>query len=188
MGNDESTMGACMEKEEPESSEKAQKKGSEKKWAYKDKPAGVAKTANSADTSKTTPSGKTRDPVKVADNASTSGYVTGAASTKGYEKTKAWVEKKLGEKLDDDLWEWAHDGHRLCKLANVLKPGSVDMSKLNKSKTIALHCQMNISKATEAFKVMLPANQQSRLFRSPDLYERGSSYPKQIWICLSALE
>ena len=24
--------------------------------------------------------------------------------------------------------------------------------------------------------------------RSPDLYDRGTSYPKQIWICLNTLE
>ena len=25
------------------------------------------------------------------------------------------------------LWQWSHDGKRLCKLANILRPGTVDM-------------------------------------------------------------
>jgi len=36
---------------------------------------------------------------------------------------QAWLEKRLGERLPDDLHEWAHDGKRLCLLANALVPG-----------------------------------------------------------------
>ena len=32
------------------------------------------------------------------------GFPTGAATIMGYDSTKAWVEKKIGESLDDDLW------------------------------------------------------------------------------------
>lgn len=108
-------------------------------------------------------------------------------STVGYEGVKAWVESKLGENLSDDLWEWSHDGKRLCKLANVLVPGSVDMGMLNKRSGSFFHMQ-NIDFATAGFKKMLPRKYQARLFRSPDLYEKLSSYPKGMWICLEALQ
>merc|ERR1711865_338651 len=184
-------MGNCTETEaEPEKSSKSGggakkwQKNADGSWATPDKPA-----ASKVDgTSKTTPMGKTRDGGVFASSGAAHGSgLTGADSTKGYESTKKWIEGKLGESLDDDLWEWAHDGKQLCKLANKLKACSVDMKKLNKM-NIPFACMENIDKATVAFKGMLPKNQQGRLFRSPDLYEKNSSYPKQIWICLSALE
>merc|ERR1711871_1268713 len=107
--------------------------------------------------------------------------------TAGYEDVKAWVEETLGEELPDDLWEWAHDGKRLCKLANILKPGTVDMGMLNK-RSGPMFFMQNIDFATEGFKKLLPKKYGSRIFRSPDLYEKGSSYPRQIWICLDALK
>lgn len=58
---------------------------------------------------------------------------------------------------------------------------------LNKRKGPMFFMQ-NIDFATEGFKKLLPKKYGSRLFRSPDLYEKGSSYPKQIWICLDALK
>merc|ERR1711871_313078 len=148
---------------------------------------GTSCDSNAAGKSKFTPAGKERQGGVFA-TAQAGNYVTGKDTIMGYESTKKWAEKKLGEKLDDDLWEWAHDGHRLCKLANALKPNSIDMGKLNKSKTIAMHCTGNIDKATAVFKTLLGSKNAARNFRSPDLYDRGSSYPKQIWICLSALE
>jgi len=160
-------------------------KNADGSWGTPDKPAD-AKVDGS---SKTTPMGKTREGGVYTSSGAAhgSGLSGGGDSTKGYESTKKWVEDKLGEKLGDDLWEWAHDGTRLCKLANKLKAGSVDIKKLNKM-SIPFACMENIDRATAAFKTMLPKNQQGRLFRSPDLYEKNSSYPKQIWICLSALE
>jgi len=107
-------------------------------------------------------------------------------TTGGYEEVKQWVESKLGEELSDDLWEWSHDGKRLCKLANVLMPGACDMKMLNKRSGAFFHMQ-NIDFATAGFKTMLPKKYQARLFRSPDLYEKLSSYPKGIWICIDAL-
>jgi len=111
----------------------------------------------------------------------------GENTTGEYAGVKAWVEGKLGEGLSDDLWEWSHDGKRLCKLANVLQSGSVDMKMLNKRSGPFFHMQ-NIDFATEGFKKMLPRKYQARLFRSPDLYEKLSSYPKGMWICLDALK
>merc|ERR1711871_1427944 len=107
--------------------------------------------------------------------------------TAGYEDVKAWVEETLGEELPDDLWEWAHDGKRLCNLANALKAGTVDLGMLNKRKGPMFFMQ-NIDFATEGFRKLLPKKYGSRRFRSPDLYEKGSSYPKQVWICLDALK
>lgn len=110
----------------------------------------------------------------------------GASTTGDYGAVKTWVEGKLGERLSDDLWEWAHDGRRLCKLANALVPGSCDMGMLNKRSGPIFEMQ-NIDHATTSYKKMLPPKFQARLFRSPDLYEKKSSYPKGIWICLEAL-
>merc|ERR1711924_59921 len=190
------TMGACADKEADDEPRKgsaleAVEGGGKKKkvYAYQQKEAARAEAARAtADTSKTTPSGKERQGgVFQKSQGGVNSGLSGASTTKGYEDTKAWVEKKLGESLDDDLWEWAHDGKRLCKLANKLKPGAVDMKKLNKMNGPMFHME-NIDFATEGFKKMLPKKYQARLFRSPDLYEKGSSYPKQSWICLSALQ
>ena len=60
------------------------------------------------------------------------------------------------------------------------------MKSLNKREGAFFHMQ-NIDFATAGFKTMLPKKYQGRLFRSPDLYEKLSSYPKGIWICLDAL-
>jgi len=49
-------------------------------------------------------------------------------STGDYANVKAWVVGRLAEALPMDLWEWSHDGKRLCKLVNILAPGTVDMS------------------------------------------------------------
>jgi len=116
-----------------------------------------------------------------------SGASGGTNTTGDYADVKAWVSSKLGEPLSDDLWEWAHDGRRLCKLANALCAGAVDMSRLNKRSGPMFDMQ-NIDFATDGFKKMLPARFQARLFRSPDLYERKSQYPKGMWICLDALK
>merc|ERR1711939_778140 len=108
-------------------------------------------------------------------------------TTGDYVDVKVWVEARLGESLPLDLWEWSHDGKRLCKLANVLRAGTVDMGMLNR-RTGPMFFMQNIDFATEGFKKLLPKKYGSRIFRSPDLYEKGSSYPKQIWICLDALK
>jgi len=125
-----------------------------------------------------------------AEDAPTLGEVhaasSGEDSTMDYHDVKKWVEGKIGETVSIDLWEWAHDGRRLCKLANALIPGAVDMSMLNKRSGALFHMQ-NIDFATDAFKKMLPKKYQGRLFRSPDLYEKGFTFPKGIWICLDAL-
>merc|ERR1711907_598578 len=110
-----------------------------------------------------------------------------ANATGDYVDVKCWVEARLGEALPMDLWEWAHDGRRLWKLANALKPGIVDMGMLNKRSGPMFHMQ-NIDFATDGFKKLLPGKYQGRLFRSPDLYEKKSNFPKQIWICLDALK
>jgi len=112
---------------------------------------------------------------------------SGENTTGEYTEVKAWVENKLGESLSADLWEWSHDGKRLCKLSNILVPGSCDVAMLNKRSGAFQHMQ-NIDLATSGFKKMLPRKYQARLFRSPDLYEKLSSYPKGIWICLDALK
>ena len=61
------------------------------------------------------------------------------------------------------------------------------MGDLNKRNGPFFHMQ-NIDFATGAFKKMLPKKYQARLFRSPDLYEKLSSFPKGMWICLDALK
>jgi len=111
----------------------------------------------------------------------------GGDTTGEYSDVKAWVEGRLKEKLPDDLWEWSHDGKRLCKLANSLIPGVVDMGMLNKRSGPMFHMQ-NIDFATDGFKKMLPRKFQGRLFRSPDLYEKKGLFPKCVWICLDALK
>jgi len=101
------------------------------------------------------------------------------------EQVKAWSEAVVGEAwASDDLWEAMHDGFFMCKLANAIKPKSVNMKKLHKS-SIAFMCMENIGffcKATQKLGVK-PSEQ----FRPGDLYEKGKSYPKQVWITLWAL-
>ena len=38
--------------------------------------------------------------------------------------------------------QWAHDGRRLCKLCNTLKPGSVDMGKVSMCEESSAVCHM----------------------------------------------
>jgi len=61
------------------------------------------------------------------------------------------------------------------------------MGDLNKRAGPFFHMQ-NIDFATGAYKKFMPKKYQARLFRSPDLYEKLSSFPKGMWICLDALK
>ena len=107
-------------------------------------------------------------------------------SVMGNERCRLWLESKLGERLPDDMWEWAHDGKRLCALCNILRPGTIDMAKLNKRNGPMFHMQ-NIDFAMEGFKVIFPAKHRTKVFRSLDLYEKRAQYPSGMWICLETL-
>ena len=57
------------------------------------------------------------------------------SSIRDYHKVKQWIETKVlppGEELGEDMWEWAHDGKLLCKLAHEMDPDSINMKDINK--------------------------------------------------------
>merc|ERR1711907_624556 len=70
------------------------------------------------------------------------------------EQIRQWSEDVVGEPWpSDDMWEALKDGVFLCKLANKIIPGSVNMRKVKKSK-IAFQCMENIGFFCSATKKM----------------------------------
>jgi len=100
------------------------------------------------------------------------------------EMVRAWTEDVVGEQWSsDDMWEALHNGIFLCKLAEKILPGHINLKKLHRSK-IAFMCMENIGEFCKQCKAMgvRPSDQ----FRPPDLYEK-KGYPKQILQCIERL-
>ncbi len=81
---------------------------------------------------------------------------------------RQWIEGVLNEQLKgDDLGEALKDGSVLCRLANVIKPGSI--KKIN-TKQVALMSMENIRHYLSfCWQIGLPS---TSLFTSSDLYNR----------------
>lgn len=85
-------------------------------------------------------------------------------------EAKEWVETIIGEKFpENDLWKCLGDGVALCKLANIMWPGSV--SKFNGPQSYSFLLIENISKfltAVENSGLM----KGEQLFSAIDLFEK----------------
>ncbi|XP_065837811.1 myophilin-like [Oscarella lobularis] len=93
---------------------------------------------------------------------------------------RGWIEAVTGEKLSGALQEALKDGKTLCKLINVLEPGSV--KKIQESK-MAFKQMENISAFTQA--VRRYGVPDSENFQTVDLFEGQNM--KQVLICIDSL-
>nr|BAN20387.1 calponin/transgelin [Riptortus pedestris] len=96
-----------------------------------------------------------------------------------------WIKAITGEPDNtsgdmDNFYEILHDGVLLCRLVNIMKPGSV--KKVNVSK-MAFKCMENINAFLETAKAMgVPAQE---TFQTVDLWERQNL--NSVVICLQSL-
>jgi len=96
-----------------------------------------------------------------------------------------WVRELTGEPDNvsgdaDNLYEHLRDGTLLCKLANVIQPGTI--KKVQASK-MAFKCMENINMFLEAAKSFGVSSQE--LFQTVDLWEKQNM--NAVVICLQAL-
>lgn len=97
-----------------------------------------------------------------------------------------WVKAITGEPSNtsgdmDNFYEMLKDGILLCKLVNIMKPGSI--KKINENKAHGFKCMENIEKFLETAKAMgVPAQE---TFQTVDLWERQNL--NSVVICLQSL-
>jgi len=127
------------------------------------------------------------DVTRVANEAE---WVQGARSEQ--EKLDAmaaqqWMEAVTGVPFtNNDLWETTKSGKYLCNLIDKVKPGILNMRKINKSSiNMPFKCMENIGFFTQACLDL--GVKPNNIFRAPDLYEKRVSYPKAIVNCIIAL-
>ncbi|XP_022706571.1 myophilin-like [Varroa jacobsoni] len=98
-----------------------------------------------------------------------------------------WVKRIVGVDFDpsgemDNVHEVLKDGTILCKLINVLKPGSIPEKKINASK-MAFKCMENINLFLDKAKEMGVMAEET--FQTVDLWEKQNILA--VVICLQAL-
>eukprot|EP00656_Telonema_subtile_P014008 TRINITY_DN17122_c0_g1_i3.p1 TRINITY_DN17122_c0_g1~~TRINITY_DN17122_c0_g1_i3.p1 ORF type:complete len:322 (-),score=66.36 TRINITY_DN17122_c0_g1_i3:243-1208(-) len=98
-----------------------------------------------------------------------------------------WMEAVTGTPFtNSDLWETCKSGKYLCMLVDKIKPGIVNVRKINKSSiNMPFKCMENIGFFTQACLDL--GVKPNNIFRAPDLYEKRVSYPKAIVNCIMAL-
>lgn len=98
-----------------------------------------------------------------------------------------WMEAVTGVPFtNNDLWETTKSGKYLCNLIDKVKPGIVNMRKINKASiNMPFKCMENIGFFTQACLDL--GVKPNNIFRAPDLYEKRVSYPKAIVNCIIAL-
>jgi len=101
------------------------------------------------------------------------------------QETLEWIREITGDQINvsgdmDNFYEVLKDGTLLCKLVNVIKPGSV--KKINESK-MAFKCMENINAFLEAAKAFGVPVQET--FQTVDLWERQNL--NSVVTCLQSL-